>query len=143
MSRKTELNPFLMFGIVVGAICLGGIALFLFMQFGPKSAETPAIKITAESLYDEYDANEIAADQRYKGHVLEVSGTIHSIGKAGSPYVQLDRSGPWPNPAAICYFDSSNDAGLARLSKGDRIVIRGKCTGRSLASVSLRECRIN
>lgn len=53
--------------------------------------EQPAIAITAARLYAEYDANEIAADQQFKGKRLEVTGSVGSINSdiADNPVVTL------------------------------------------------------
>jgi len=39
------------------------------------------VKITAQQLFTAYDENEVAADERFKGKVLEVSGTVQAINK--------------------------------------------------------------
>lgn len=44
-------------------------------------AKEPAIKVSAKKLHQDYDANEAAADDEYKGKLLEVNGRIASIDK--------------------------------------------------------------
>src|SRR3954468_1002371 len=51
----------------------------------------PDINVTADELVQAYKANEVAADQRFKGKILLVSGTVDTIGKdvMDTPYVSF------------------------------------------------------
>src|ERR1700736_1804386 len=46
------------------------------------------ITILANALYRAYDANEVAADEKYKGKSVKITGKVQNIGKdiLGSPY---------------------------------------------------------
>lgn len=49
-----------------------------------QAAETPSgppIEVSAAILSHDYDANEVAADQKYKGKLLKVDGVVQSINK--------------------------------------------------------------
>jgi len=50
-----------------------------------------AIVVTATKLLQDYEANEVAADAQYKKKIVEVSGTISTIGKdiLDTPYISL------------------------------------------------------
>jgi len=104
------------------------------------AAETPVdIKVTASQLYAAYRANEIDADNKYKGKILEVSGTVSTIGKdiLDSPYVALktdDIIG-----VVQCMLENSEKSKAAGLQKGQRIVVQGKNSG-LLMNVILRDC---
>ena len=54
------------------------------------SAQAP-IKVSAEALYNAYNQNQVAADAKYKGNLVEMTGVIGSIGKdiLNNPYVTL------------------------------------------------------
>lgn len=41
--------------------------------------DEPLIVVSARELDSDYDDNEVAADQKYKGKILEVSGIVASI----------------------------------------------------------------
>ncbi len=51
----------------------------------------PVIEISATQLYEEYKANEVLADTKYKGRWLYDSGVVNEIGKdiTDDPYVNL------------------------------------------------------
>ena len=46
---------------------------------------SPAYEVTAMQLESEYDTDERAAQEKYRGEVVLVSGHIHSFGKTSSP----------------------------------------------------------
>ena len=47
------------------------------------------LELTAQELMSAYAVNEIAADQKYKGKMVRLSGKVDDIGKdiMGTPYV--------------------------------------------------------
>ena len=70
---------------IASAIAVAG---FLFIGFGSDdekttetsiAAETPAIEVSAGQLYADYEANGVAADEKYKGKVLRVTGKVNTI----------------------------------------------------------------
>ena len=100
-----------------------------------------AVKVKADALYSDYNANQIAADNKYKDKVLDVSGTISTIGKdiLGSPYVMLSSADGMD--IVQCSFSSNDSDALAKLNKGDSITIEGQISG-FLGYVELNKCKI-
>jgi uncharacterized protein (DUF1330 family) len=88
------------------------------------------IEITAVQLYKEYKNNQTAADKKYKGKVLTVSGAVQEIGKesSGTPYLLLTATVNDAN-GVYCTFPIDYDTILAKLTKGQNIGITGICTG--------------
>lgn len=98
-------------------------------------------RVTAGQLLDEYDANEVAADMKYKGKLIAVSGYVDAIGRNifNRIYVVLVGSpGDWPG--AQCFFQEEEAPSVAQLSKGDYATIIGVCTGCSLFNVLVKDC---
>lgn len=81
-----------------------------------------AVPIGADALAQEYRANPITADEKYKGKVLQVTGTITQI-RAGS-------TGPFGSRPVVhlgsirCEFRSN--AMVQNLATGQSVTIRGK-----------------
>lgn len=100
-----------------------------------------AIKVDAKKLSADYEANEVSADQQYKGKIVEVSGTIKDIGKdiLDDPYVSLETGNIIFG--VQCMFDKSDAGLLANLSKTQKITLSGKISGK-LGNVLLRDCKI-
>jgi RecG-like helicase len=106
----------------------------------PKVIET--IKITSPSLYAAYNANEVAADTKYKGKMLEVSGTVDDVKKdiLDTMYVTLQSDEMFGS--IQCYFDNQHTSQLASLKKGQQLTITGKCDGYSIMNVLVKNCEI-
>ncbi|KAB2917304.1 MAG: hypothetical protein F9K23_06000 [Bacteroidetes bacterium] len=106
-------------------------------QEQPKEA---VITLMAESLTVSYDENEVAADNNYKGKLFAVEGIVESIGKDifDDPYVIIKGHNYGYN--VQCYFANNN--GLESLAKGQQVKIYGRCNGRSILSVLMKDSRI-
>lgn len=99
-----------------------------------------AIAINAEELFAAYKANEIAADQRYKGKPIRISGVIEDI--TSDPFdnavVQFQAGG---------FMEQVHAGGLpntiaAQLSKGERVSLLCKGGGEVIGFPMLEECLI-
>ncbi len=86
----------------------------------PVSQITPT-EISADDLHAAYNENEIAADKRYKTHVLAVSGIIQTIGKDvfNRPFVILRSKN---SPTAVqCFFNGADQTdALAALKSASK-----------------------
>lgn len=92
------------------------------------------ITTTAPNLYQEYDENEVVADEKYKDKKIAVTGTIQDIGKdvMDDAYITLNTD----NYGIVqCSFNNSKM--VRTLSKGDRITVVGNCSGKTLGNVIL------
>jgi hypothetical protein len=97
-------------------------------------------RLTVEQLYEEFEANEVAADLKYEGKFIEVSGTVDHIGKdlMGTAYVRLYSSRGTLNDL-LCFFDEANEYQVAPLVKGQDAIVRGKYTP-SINYPVLKQC---
>lgn len=133
MNMKRILLPILVVGSLLQAACIP-------QEAPPAVPESEVIKITARQLYSEYKINEVAADLKYKGKVLEVTGVIEEIVKD-----------LWDNPTVIfetdaflgsvhATFSEVHEPLLAKLVPGETFAVRGVCEGFLTFSVSLGDC---
>ena len=103
--------------------------------------EEVTVEVTAIKLSEEYDANKVAADAKYKDKRLKVTGIIDGIGKdiLDDPYVTLEGM---PNRlfGVQCMFSKSKEQELINLKKGQEITLTGKMSGEMIGNVVLREC---
>ncbi len=102
--------------------------------------QAEAIAVDARMLHAAYSANEIAADQQYKGKLLRVSGVIEAIDSdfGDEPVVRLTAGD----------FDSVHLKGLpaslaAGLHKGQQIVAVCVGDGEVMGSPMLDECSVS
>jgi len=112
-------------------------------EVNPNSPYTLKVdsELTAKYLYKEYEANEVLADENYKGKKIAVSGIIGEIGKDifDKPYVSLKVA---YLQGVHCYFDDDNIKIISKLKKGQRITIIGTCNGLTLTDVIIKDCEI-
>lgn len=104
--------------------------------------EETSTHITASDLWSEYDANEVLADRKYKGHLLLVTGVVDSIDKdfMDQPHVSL--KGNDVIGTVRCSFSKDQEDVLMGLSKGQTVSVIGKCDGRLLGDPEISGCSV-
>lgn len=122
------------------------VSFFLFLA-APDSSEAdsesigqPEIMVSATSLTEEYNKNEVNADKIYEGKFIGISGKISSIGKDvfDNPYIMFG-DGVF---AIQCYFERESDIEkLSELEIGDQVTIAGICEGGSILYINMADCR--
>lgn len=100
------------------------------------------IAVQAKVLTKEYDENEVAADGKYKGKMLAVTGKISNIAETfGSMTVSLE--GHEITKTVMCNFEDSEKANIAKLKKGQQATLIGKGDGSTGGLyVGLEKCKI-
>ena len=110
----------------------------------PASVDTPSppdITVTAAALGSAYNANEVAADGKYKDKDILVSGVVNSIGVdvMGTSFVTLKSDGVLLG--VQCMFDDQYKPQLAKLQKGNYVKVRGTCKGNALGiGITVADC---
>lgn len=105
-----------------------------------KSSEAE-VAVSAVQLYGQYEANEVEADNRYKGKVLAVTGVIGDIGKdiVDQAYVLLSAGDALGMFGVQCFFDKSEEPNFGNLRTGQQLTIKGRCDGK-FGNVFLKDC---
>lgn len=112
--------------------------------------ETP-IKVSAIKLYSDYKRNEVAADEKYKGKLVEVTGVVGKIAKynylpveyVGLPYVLLktdnesELTDDYSSNVGLI-FSKDNISSIATLKLGKRVTFAGRCMGIDIEVVRLK-----
>ena len=140
--------------IVIGIIAV----IFLFVVLAAKggrlnsdyfsliavnTATEDYIEVSWETLLEEYEANQIAADEKYKGKNLKVTGDISDFERdfiSDKPCIVFGEH----LARVIAVFDKGDEEKVGALSKGDNVTIIGKCEGATYVSecVYLRSCQL-
>ena len=131
---KSLLSIFLF--IIIG---FGSLDEFENLDQSPKvtSDSNPSVTISASKLYKEYNENEIAADEKYKGKIIEVTGVIRDIGNDIMDNAYITLVGDEYFGDIQCYFNEKSV--VAKLSKGKRITVIGSCSG-LMMNVQINNC---
>jgi hypothetical protein len=126
------------------------VAGFLFIAFGSDdetateteiSTQESAITVSARQLYADYEANGVAADAKYKGKVLQVTGVVNTIDRDIMDKIYVTLKGDQYFGDIQCFFAESHIGTASQLSKGQTITVKGKCDGK-LMNVMLKGCII-
>lgn len=128
------------------------IGLFITLAFGSffekkseekkyKEDDNGAIRISPDNLYKEYLDNPLAADEKFKGKILKVTGNISSINKEkdGRAFTMFDTK--YINGYIFCYYPESESEKIAKLKPGDYRTVEGKCIGMQVGVV-LEDCEV-
>jgi len=118
---------------------LVGIVVFFILAAGSRDTDKDTQKVqtqaarytvSANQLYSEYNSNEVAADAKYKGKIVIVSGTIQDIGKdiMDNAYIVIGGSGFLDG--VQCTFSKGEESSVARLSKGQQVTVKGEVAGK-------------
>ena len=144
INRKAKRGVWI--GLIIFLICAGAFWYIIYNAFtsgGPQANPSSApIVVTASQLEQAYNDNSVAADQKYKGNLIEVSGVIVDIGTGlfNEPYVML--AGDTMGDNVQCIFDASEDNAIASLVKGQSVTLEGTGDGSSLSNAALSHCSI-
>ena len=135
MKNTKSLISFFLFVI----IAFGSLDEFENLEQSPKVTpnSNPSVIITASKLYKEYNENEIAADEKYKGKIIEVTGVIRDIGNDIMDNAYITLVGNEYFGDIQCYFNEKSV--VAKLSKGKRITVMGSCSG-LMINVQVNDC---
>ncbi len=110
----------------------------------PQYRKQPAIKVTvsAYQLWADYQANEVAADYKYKGKEIVVQGNVANIRKdfIENVFVSLATPNEFENIEAKLKEREAQAA--AYLDKGEPIILRCRGAGMILGSPMLHDCEI-
>lgn len=100
------------------------------------------LTISATKLVDAFKANELKANNQYKGKEMIVTGTVHQI-SVNFGVVSVDIKGEkygFQNVKALVTKDQ--EAKAAELTKGQKVKIKGVCDGLSFMDVALKDAVI-
>jgi len=101
------------------------------------AGETADFNIDADSLYKQYQSNEHAADVKYLGKVIEVTGTLTEIQRNGKAEVWILSQQQGGGGINCQLFAGTTESPEPK--SGDRVTIKGRCTG-FLMDVNLADC---
>jgi hypothetical protein len=105
------------------------------------ASEAAAYNLTADQLYSEYDANQVAADAKYKGKIVLVSGSISDIGKDVTDTAYIIIGGTGMLNGAQCMFPKGQESLIGNLSKGQQVTAKGEVSAK-IGNVLIRNCSI-
>jgi len=111
----------------------------------PPQAGGP-INVKAGELLTEYGTNAAAADGKYKGKQLRVTGKFGAAQKAplmGYAVQVLPEDAGDVNLSGVeCFMAESATADIGKMQPGQMITIQGTCDGQVLGQVKMSKCTV-
>lgn len=101
-----------------------------------------SVQLKASEMSAEYRADEIAFRKKYDNKVLQIEGTVAILPgedlETGAKFVELvgDSSDVF---GIKCFFKKENSGNVDEILAGDRIVVKGECSGNSLQNSQVME----
>ena len=106
----------------------------------------PAISVTAGEMLKEYGANAVAADAKYKGKLVRVTGKFGTAQKApllGYAVQVLPEDAGDVNLSGIeCFVVEAAHADVGQFQQGQMITLEGMCDGQVLGQVKMSKCKV-
>ena len=126
-------------GILLLVVSVAGYAWHLYQKPHESAAgQTADVTINADTLYQQYQQDERAADQKYMGKVIEVSGKLSEVQHSGNAEIWILSTQPGGGGINCQLFPGSVQADKEP-KVGDAITIKGRCTG-FLMDVNMADC---
>lgn len=136
-------------GTCLGAFILAIIAVVAFVvsAFNTADQNTQAIlnstpiTVSAAQIIGDYANNQVAADDKYKNQLLEISGIVQSIntGLIDNPYIVVAPNMQTYN-AIECEFSPDHEQSFAALNAGQNVTVEGIGDGYIISSVMVNNC---
>jgi hypothetical protein len=110
-------------------------------QLQRATLDASTLRVPIETLLGEYRSNEVRADSKFKGKLVQVAGVVGDVKKdlLNSVYVTLGTGAPFEIPEVQCFVQDAST--VASLSKGDRVTMRGRVDG-LMMNVLVRDCEV-
>jgi len=130
--------------IFVGII----IAFFVFKYVNKPTStyedEPAAYSISAKDLFNEYRSDKEAADKKYPGQVIEISGKFKSIEEADSLIIVVFAlaEGMFGDEGIRCTMLKKYDEKAKLLVGNSEIKLKGYCTGYNETDIIIEKCII-
>ena len=117
--------------VLIAIIAIAMIAYIVVLKWPKATVGSKAVEVevSAQKVYNDYTKNENAAQTKYFGKVILVSGIIDEkySDEDGAPVVILREGNN--DPAAVVTLESNQASKLKEYGEGDAIKIKAQCSG--------------
>ena len=105
---------------------------------------TPDVTVTAVVIAKDYSDNEVAADGKYKGKRIEISGTIYGVSNGITDNEMIVRlsDGKYDINDPDCNMSASEHDKVVAFKKGQAVTLIGTGDSATLGSPQLKNCTV-
>lgn len=108
------------------------------------SPEPELLKVKTVEFIAEFDKNQLAAEQKYKGKQIEFTAFIKNISEdiLGKPFLSLNPTTEqyYLGTSVQCFF--SDKSALTPLANGQSVTLQGKVDAQSLGTIMVKDCKV-
>lgn len=117
----------------------GGIGYYLYNKPHKNMMNTkPSAKLEASAIFTEYETDETAANEKYLGKVVEVTGMIKLAEKGDDGVVSVTLNTGSEMAGVVCQLDPEKGYSDTDFKAGSMATFRGDCTGMLMDVVLVR-----
>ncbi len=126
---------------LLAAVIIAGVTGYMMWNKPHQNIQKASADVTvdASTLYSEYESDENAANEKYLGKIVAVSGVVRetSTDETGSVKVMLESGSEMGG--IICELDPLSEHKRKTFQSGEQVSFKGKCDG-VLMDVVLTRC---
>lgn len=119
----------ILYSVLAAALIGGGIGYYLWNKPHVNMAKAKTdIAVDAKAIYDEYQADENAANAKYFDKVIAVKGTVKSVSgdEEGAVQVTLDTGAEF---GVVCILSETAQHKRKNFNAGEQLTFKGHCSG--------------
>lgn len=125
--------------LVIGGLVAAGLGKYFFDKKVEGVVDVKAeFSLTCDSLYIAFSNDEVAANKKYIGKIVEVTGKVQTVEK-GMGYVSVLLNTNEAMGFIICRLDSLEAQTFAGV-EGQNLKIKGECVGYMMPDVNIARC---
>ena len=125
--------------IVVLAVAVGAYGYYLFNKpHQSVTDQSPAFTLQSQILVDSFEKDEQVANKLYLGKIIEVTGVVSEKSKDEKGKLSITLQGQDMSGIG-CEFEPAAQTKASTLTEGQKVTIKGICTG-ILIDVVLVDC---
>lgn len=133
---------FILFAVI---IVIAAAAIYGYREYYRKPVALTEVSadlaLPADALLTAYSTNEDAANKKYLGRILDVTGQVASIASQQDTVINILLGRPEGMAHVSCSVSSTEASKIKKMAAGQSVTIRGVCTG-YLMDVELNRCII-
>lgn len=103
-----------------------------------------AIQLETSEFISEFDKNQLAAEEKYKGKLIEFTAYIDNISEdiLGSPFLSLKPTNDeyYFDTSIQCFFEDK--ANLTSLQNGQKVTVQGTANTQDLGIIGVKDCKV-
>ena len=127
--------------VLAGGLIGGGAFYYMYNKPHQNIEEAPPeATLSVGELFAAFESDEDAANKKYLGKIVQISGVVSQIQTSGEGMVNVILTDEMGMASVNCTIHPGHEKEAKALSVDAKARLKGKCTGFSLFDVSMDRC---